>query len=97
MKILYDHTVFQFQRYGGISRYFYELITRLSTKEDVGIKLFQGYQSTSKILNRIGDINGSTKNPLQNMLRLYWQYLTKFYLITTCLRRMLTYTIQHIT
>lgn len=43
MKILYDHTVFQFQRYGGISRYFYELITRLSTKEDVGIKLFQGF------------------------------------------------------
>jgi glycosyltransferase involved in cell wall biosynthesis len=42
MKIIYDHTVFQFQRYGGISRYFYELITRLSTKEDVDISLFQG-------------------------------------------------------
>ncbi|KKG14922.1 hypothetical protein EO98_01370 [Methanosarcina sp. 2.H.T.1A.6] len=43
MKILYDPTVFQFQRYGGISRYFYELITRLSTKEDVDISLFQGF------------------------------------------------------
>ena len=43
MKILYDHSVFQFQRYGGISRYFYELITRLSAKEDVGINLFQGF------------------------------------------------------
>lgn len=43
MKILYDHTVFQFQRYGGVSRYFYELITRLSTKEDVDISLFQGF------------------------------------------------------
>lgn len=43
MKILYDHTVFQFQRYGGISRYFYELITRLSTKEDVDINLFHGF------------------------------------------------------
>lgn len=43
MKILYDHTVFQFQRYGGISRYFYELITRLSTKEDVNLSLFQGF------------------------------------------------------
>jgi len=43
MKILYDHTVFQFQRYGGISRYFYELITRLSTKEDVDISLFHGF------------------------------------------------------
>lgn len=43
MKILYDHTVFQFQRYGGISRYFYELITKLSIKEEVGINLFQGF------------------------------------------------------
>lgn len=43
MKILYDYTVFQFQRYGGISRYFYELITRLSMKEDVDISLFQGF------------------------------------------------------
>ena len=43
LKILYDHTAFQFQRYGGISRYFYELITRLSTKEDVDINLFQGF------------------------------------------------------
>lgn len=43
MKLLYDHTVFQFQRYGGISRYFYELITRLSIKEEVGINLFQGF------------------------------------------------------
>jgi glycosyltransferase involved in cell wall biosynthesis len=43
MKILYDHTVFQFQRYGGVSRYFYELVTRLSTKEDVDISLFQGF------------------------------------------------------
>lgn len=43
MKILYDHSVFQFQRYGGISRYFYELLTRLSVKEDVGINLFQGF------------------------------------------------------
>lgn len=43
MKTLYDHTVFQFQRYGGISRYFYELITRLSMKENVNISLFQGF------------------------------------------------------
>lgn len=43
MKILYDHSVFQFQRYGGISRYFYELITRLSEKKNVDINLFQGF------------------------------------------------------
>lgn len=43
MKILYDHSVFQFQRYGGISRYFYELITRLSTKDNTNLSLFQGF------------------------------------------------------
>jgi glycosyltransferase involved in cell wall biosynthesis len=43
MKVFYDYTIFQSQRYGGISRYFYELITRISTKEDVDISLFQGF------------------------------------------------------
>lgn len=43
MKLLYDHSIFRLQRYGGISRYFYELITRLSSKEDVGINLFEGF------------------------------------------------------
>ncbi len=43
MNLLYDHSIFQLQRYGGISRYFYELITRLSEKEDVDIDLFQGF------------------------------------------------------
>ncbi|RPJ79766.1 MAG: glycosyltransferase family 1 protein [Alphaproteobacteria bacterium] len=52
MKILYDHTVFQFQRYGGISRYFYELITRLSTKENVDISLFQGLHINEYALSK---------------------------------------------
>jgi len=28
MKILYDHQIFSLQRYGGASRYFYELLNR---------------------------------------------------------------------
>lgn len=39
MKILYDHRVFSVQRYGGISRYFYETIKRLNTFDDVTTKL----------------------------------------------------------
>ena len=42
MKILYDHTVFQFQKYGGISRYFYNLMWVLSSIDGVNINLFQG-------------------------------------------------------
>ena len=42
MRILYDHSVFQNQRFGGISRYFYELITRVLKEKDVEVDLFQG-------------------------------------------------------
>lgn len=32
MKIYYDYQVFILQKYGGISRYFYELCTRINKK-----------------------------------------------------------------
>lgn len=35
MNILYDHQVFFWQQYGGISRYFYEIIKRIAKKETV--------------------------------------------------------------
>lgn len=43
MKILYDNEVFIMQRYGGISRYFYEVIRRISKFENNDIILYQGY------------------------------------------------------
>ena len=43
MNILYDHQVFATQRYGGVSRIFYELINRMVEKKDVGLYLFHGY------------------------------------------------------
>lgn len=43
MNILYDHQIFQAQRFGGISRYFYELISRISSHdEDPEVSLFLG-------------------------------------------------------
>lgn len=35
MKVLYDHQIFTLQRYGGISRYFYELIQKLNKTADI--------------------------------------------------------------
>ncbi|HEY9206283.1 MAG TPA: glycosyltransferase family 1 protein [Candidatus Methanoperedens sp.] len=67
MKILYDHSVFQFQRYGGISRYFYELITRLSAREDVDITLFQGFH-----------INEYRLSKYKHNLESYWGYNWKY-------------------
>jgi glycosyltransferase involved in cell wall biosynthesis len=43
MKILYDHQKFSHQRYGGISRYYYELITHILKEKNTDVSLFLGY------------------------------------------------------
>jgi glycosyltransferase involved in cell wall biosynthesis len=43
MKILYDNEIFIRQEYGGISRYYFELIRRLSAKPDIKIKVYKGF------------------------------------------------------
>ncbi len=43
MNLLYDHQIFSMQRYGGVSRYFYELISRLCREAEVDISLFLGF------------------------------------------------------
>jgi glycosyltransferase involved in cell wall biosynthesis len=42
LNLLYDYQTFTFQKYGGISRYYYELISRLSFKDNLRISLFLG-------------------------------------------------------
>lgn len=39
MKVLYDHQVFSFQEYGGISRYFYELINTFKYEDTVDVDI----------------------------------------------------------
>lgn len=52
MKILYDHQTFTLQKYGGISRYFYELIKYFNQQEDVDVStsllLSSNYYITDK-------------------------------------------------
>lgn len=43
MNIFYDHQIFTWQQYGGISRYYFELITRLCKVHDVDVSLFLGW------------------------------------------------------
>jgi glycosyltransferase involved in cell wall biosynthesis len=33
MRILYDHQIFSYQKYGGVSKYFYELLTNLPSED----------------------------------------------------------------
>jgi glycosyltransferase involved in cell wall biosynthesis len=42
LKILYDHQVFAAQKYGGVSRLFYELLQNLGQKKEIRIYLFHG-------------------------------------------------------
>jgi len=51
IKILYDHQCFTNQRYGGISRYFFELIKNLLIKKDVEINLSLKFSNNEYIGN----------------------------------------------
>lgn len=42
MRIAFDHQAFGMQRFGGISRYFFELITRLAREQGVDVSVFMG-------------------------------------------------------
>lgn len=55
MKILYDHQIFVAQKYGGISRLFYETIKRISQKEQV--YLFAGINSNEYGVSNIKNLH----------------------------------------
>lgn len=47
MKVLYDHQIFTLQEYGGISRYFYELIVRGMKDSNVDVAMGLTYSNNS--------------------------------------------------
>lgn len=75
MKILYDHQIFTLQRYGGISRYFYELFWKFSSMDEIDIDvslLFSNnyYISSKEIVkhrNFFLNQNFKGKNRLMNI------------------------------
>mgnify|MGYP000085814495 CR=1 FL=1 len=52
MKILYDHQIFTLQNYGGISRYFCELIDQFSQDPDIEQTLALRYSRNENLCNR---------------------------------------------
>jgi len=42
MNVLYDNMIFHLQKYGGISRYFSEIIKRITEYDDVNVDVFKG-------------------------------------------------------
>ena len=58
-KIVYDYQIFSFQKYGGVSRYFHEISSRISKCDDYDVKIvcafyvdeyFKIYPSSSMLL-----------------------------------------------
>lgn len=72
MKIFFDHQVFSFQRYGGISRYFYELISGLCKREGANVSLFLGWTINEYGIKALSDSSLACtgwKYPFRNY---YW-------------------------
>jgi glycosyltransferase involved in cell wall biosynthesis len=74
MKVLYDHQIFMLQNYGGISRYFYELMNSYNKHEFIKFDLALKY-SNNYYINDAGfsnhkpffkDINFKGRNTLYN-------------------------------
>lgn len=63
MDILYDHQIFCMQKYGGISRYFYEIVSRIAQKENA--YFYEGYHINEYGLEDVADVNviSSMKRP----------------------------------
>jgi glycosyltransferase involved in cell wall biosynthesis len=55
MNVLFDHTVFVVHRYGGISRYFSELIPRVAEQDGVDVSVFMGFYLNEYGLERQRD------------------------------------------
>lgn len=55
MKILYDYEIFLIQKYGGATRYFYEIISRLLEKKEIDIILYMGYHINKYELEKLKD------------------------------------------
>lgn len=81
MKILYDHQIFSSQKFGGVSRYFYELIKEYSSMDDMFVDvslIFSNnhYISNSELVkhkNFFPKLNFKGKGRIQSLLN---EYLT---------------------
>jgi len=65
MKILYDHQIFSIQKYGGISRYFVEIINHLpeDVRAEIGVRL-----SNNEYIKNLESSSLKTKNGIENFL-----------------------------
>ena len=78
MNILYDHQIFASQIYGGITRYFYEIIKRIAYKDKV--YLYEGYHINEYGLENIENLKcyQGIKRPAIRYTGWLFRYLNKY-------------------
>ena len=82
MKILYDHDVFVRQRYGGVSRYFFEIISRISQIDNVESELFLGLNDSKYDFYALQNKSFHLKSirvPSINKYYIFLTWLNNFY------------------
>ena len=77
MRILYDHQIFTYQRFGGISRYFAELMKCYSNTEDIDCLLGVEESSNESLINTGLTEKYAIKIPKtsDNLIKLSWRFM----------------------
>lgn len=78
MKIIYDHQAFSFQEYGGISRYFSELMKCSSNESDIEHKLLIKYSNNNYIPDNVIVKRFSPNHRFKGRNKII-EYLNRFY------------------
>lgn len=69
MKILFDHQIFSIQKYGGISRYFYEVANGIAKMSDNKVEIFAPLYLTEYFLNNPGVHPRGIKTPTLSKIK----------------------------
>lgn len=77
MKILYDYEIFLRQRYGGVSRYFFELINGLSNTGTFDVDIFMGINNSGYGFSDTVNIKKNLKFKFADSLHFLLDYVNK--------------------
>lgn len=77
LRIIYDDTIFNLQKYGGISRYFSEVIRRMKENANIDISVFRGFKGKLSRLNYILSDYKINQNKYDIYHPTYYSYAVK--------------------
>ena len=80
MKIFYDHEAFSIQEYGGVSRYFFEIISRLKKYNNCQPILSKIYSNNKYLLSMNGQFEDNFFNfEVKNLNTKILSYINNFF------------------